>query len=211
VLVSRLVQFNYGEALRESLEPGEQVLVFTVVHEPINCSSSDFRRALDSGVLVDPRSQPWILGFSLLNGGIEWNVVRHNLWQAGTSGTGGPGSVAAGLWAVLDPSAQSGVGVLASWRGSTERAEPVDLVAVTDRRMILLSSLNAGKVQVRAEVFRSQIRSAHRRPRGFRVLSRGRVEIVFTDGSMKALCPGYLGARRARAFAQALSTPPASS
>jgi hypothetical protein len=206
---SRLVQSLYGDALRELLAPGEQVLVFTRVQEPINSSSSGFRRAMDPGGSVDPRSQPWILGFSLLNGGVQWNLARHNLWRAGTSGTGGQGSVAVGLWAVLDPSARSIDGPLVPGR---ERLQPARLVALTDRRIILLGSQGSGgKVQVRVEVPRSQMRDAHRRPRGFHMFSRGRVEVAFTDGSMKALCLGFIRTGRARAFVQALSTPPASS
>lgn len=206
--MSKLVQYLYGDSLRHMLEPDEQILAFTKVGEPPNSSSYDFLRATTPDSSPDARTRPWVLGFSLLHGGVQWNLERHHLWLGGTSGTGAPGSIGRDLWLLYcgATAALAGVDATAGQRWATIRtqAPDPDLVAVTDRRLLLLSSDTGGKTELRAEISRDQIRGARRRSCGLRVYSRGRVEVTFADGSMKALHLGWLRAGRARRVVQAL-------
>lgn len=211
--MSKLVRYLYGDSLRQLLQPREQLLAFTKVNEPPNSSSYDFLRAAARDPSPDARSRPWILGFSLRQGGVQWNLERHNLWLGGTSGTGDPGSIGRDLWLLYRGATATLAGkettVGQRWAEIRSQAPAPDLVAVTDRRMLLLCSDTGGKTELRAQIPRERIRQARRRPCGLRLYCRGRVEVTFADGSMKALHLGWLRAGRARGVVQALTHDPA--
>lgn len=187
--MSKLVQTLYGDSLRGQLADGETLLLFTRIQEGPNSCCDDFERSVDPS-LPDPRSRPMILGFSLLNGGVQWNLARQNLWLHGSSGTGGRGTIGFDLWQLFRSAA----------------SEP-RLVAVTDRRMLLLNG-EGEVVTLRGEVLQDRMTGAVRRPCGFRLLSRCRVEIGFADGSMKALQVGWFRTGAARRLVAALAPAP---
>jgi hypothetical protein len=125
-------------------------------------------------------------------GGFQVNPRRIDRLMGGISGEGGPGSVAGRLWRAPR-----------SHAGGT-------YYAITDRRLLLAASRpGATDYRVIFETPRESVTSLARR--GKLLFQRGRVEVRFADGSMKAWTPGMVSAARARSLVAALSGPPSDS
>jgi hypothetical protein len=133
------------------------------------------------------RSDAFVQGFDPLRGGLQVNPRRIDRLLGGVSGAGAPGSVAGRLWRAAK-----------EYDGST-------YYAVTERRLLLLGAARPGSGEYRSlcEVPRAQVASATRR--GKILLQRGRVEVHFADGSMKAWTTAMLTAARGRSLVAALS------
>jgi hypothetical protein len=140
---------------------------------------------------LPPRSDKFFQGFDLFRGGVQVNPDRINRLMGGISGEGGTDSMAGRLWLAANSRDRG---------GST-------YYAVTERRLLLLTEakINSGDYQILFELPRSAVASVARK--GKLLFQRGRVEVRFTDGSMKAWTPGMLSAARARSLVAALSGP----
>jgi hypothetical protein len=194
----------YGAEVAHVLEVGERLLDMGPYREPLIGDESRLLRTPDElsprlrrlveerGPLPDrsERSDRFIEGFDPLMGGLQVNPRRIDRLMGGISGEGGSGSVAGKLWRAPR-----------SHAGST-------YYAVTDRRLLLLATSKPSATDYRIifDTPRNSVTSAARC--GKLLFQRGRVEVRFTDGSMKAWTPGMVSAARARSLVAALSGPP---
>lgn len=91
------------------------------------------------------------------------------------------------------------------WRVTSSLSEGFYYYAVTDRRVLLIGRERMSlDFRIHFEAPRSAISSIRRKGKPFQ---RGRVELRFVDGSMKAFLTGTLSARQARRLVAALSEP----
>lgn len=172
----------YGEDVSKVLQPGERLLAMGFFTSDLG----DKERLPDhDGPLP---SDKFFLGFKLLAGGLRTNPHRFDRFFFGVSGIGGRSTIAGQFFRV------------------TEDTRISPHYAVTDRRLLLLheEKTGSGDYRIVFETPRSTVASAARRGRLFQ---RGRVELTFTDGSMKALTTGMLFTGRARQLVRALHTP----
>jgi hypothetical protein len=188
----------YGPDVAGLLGRDERLLVMAGYHEPLIGDESRLVRTVDElsprmrryvdkhGPLPAP-SDKFVQGFDPLLGGLLVNYHRIDRFMGGISGEGGPDSMAGRLWrAVKEPTGRS------------------LYVAVTGRRLLVLAmSIPEGEFTVVFEAPRSAIASARRA--GKLLFQRGRVEVRFTDGSMKAFTTAMLSTSRARSLVAALS------
>lgn len=188
----------YGPDLVKLLGRDEHLLAMAGYSEPLIGDESRLGRTVDE---LSPRmrrhidkygpppepSDKFVQGFDPLMGGILVNYNRIDRFMGGISGEGGPESMAGRLWrAVKEPSSGS------------------HYVAVTGRRLLVLSmSIPTHEFTIAFEAPRSAIASARRVGKLF--FQRGRVEVRFTDGSMKAFTTAMLSTARARSLVAALS------
>jgi hypothetical protein len=190
----------YGAEVAKVLDAGERLLDMGRYREPLIGDESRLLRTpeeLSPGVRrlvqkhgpLPERSDKLVEGFDPLMGGLQVNPRRIDRFMGGISGEGGPASLAGRLWRAPR-----------SHPGST-------YYAVTDRRLLLLAASGPGAADYRIifEAPRAAVVSAARR--GKLLFQRGRVEVAFTDGSMKAWTPGLLSSARARSLVAALSRP----
>jgi hypothetical protein len=189
----------YGADVATVLEPGERLIDMGPYREPLIGDESRLERTVAEltprmrqyvekrGPL--PRSDRFIEGFDPFQGGLQVNPNRIDRWMGGISGEGAPGSLAGRLWRT----AKSYGGEMA--------------YAVTDRRLLVLAEdkPDKGSYEILFEVPRAAVASATRR--GKLLFQRGRVEVRFTDGSMKAWTPGFVSAARGRSLVSALTGP----
>jgi hypothetical protein len=192
----------YGADVAKVLQSDEQLIDMGLYREPLIGDESRLERAVDElsprmrryvkerGPLP-PRSDKFFQGFDLFRGGVQVNPDRINRLMGGISGEGGTDSMAGRLWLAANSRDRG---------GST-------YYAVTERRLLLLTEakINSGDYQILFELPRSAVASVARK--GKLLFQRGRVEVRFTDGSMKAWTPGMLSAARARSLVAALSGP----
>jgi hypothetical protein len=192
----------YGSEVAGVLDAGERLLDMGRYREPLigdegrllrtpDELSPRLRRLIEERGPLPERSDRFIEGFDPLMGGLQVNPRRIDRLMGGISGEGGPGSMAGRLWRAPR-----------SHAGST-------YYAVTDRRLLLLATSKPSETDYRIifETPRDSVTSAARR--GKLLFQRGRVEVRFADGSMKAWTPGMISAARARSLIAALSGPPA--
>ncbi|WP_159079566.1 hypothetical protein [Plantactinospora sp. BC1] len=132
------------------------------------------------------QSEKFVQGFDPFAGGLQTNPDRIDRFLGGLSGEGGPGSAAGRLWR-----AAKGYGGIAYY-------------AVTDRRLLLVgNNPGADTFDLLFEVPLAQVVAAT--VRGKLLMQRGRVEVRFADGSMKAWTPGMFSTSAARRLVAALS------
>ncbi len=177
----------FGAAVQRVLPPGERLLELGLYHQ----------LAGDDSRLTRPMPEPGerdrlIEGFDPTIGGLQVNPDRIDRLLGGLSGEGDPDSVA-GRW----------------WRAANGEKWDTTEYAVTDRRLLLLTSRSRGAGESEYKILyalpRAQVASARRRPKW--LFQWGRVEVRFTDGSMIAWAAGLLSTARARALVAALSGP----
>ncbi len=191
---------TYGPDVAKLLGRDERLLAMAGYNEPLIGDESRLGRTLDE---LSPRmrryvekhgappqpSDKFVQGFDPLMGGILVNYNRIDRFVGGISGEGGPGSMAGRFWRAVK--------------------EPTDgslYVAVTGRRLLVLSmSVPKEEFTIVFEAPRSAIASVRRA--GKLLFQRGRVEVRFTDGSMKAFTTAMLSTARARSLVAALSGP----
>jgi hypothetical protein len=188
----------YGSDVAKVLDRHETLVDMGSYREPLIGDESRLTRTVDElsprlRQMVEehgpaPRSDKVIEGFDPLRGGIQVNPRRIDRFLGGVSGEGGPGSAAGRLWR--------------AGKGDGSR-----YYAVTDRRLLLLAqaTVGSGEYQIVFDLPRSDVVSARRR--GKLMFQRGRVEVRFSDGSMKAWTTGLLSTARARSLVAALSGP----
>jgi hypothetical protein len=190
----------YGSEIAKLLGEGERLVDMGRYREPLigdesrllrtpeELSAGMRRLVAEQGPLPE-RPDKFIHGFDPFMGGLQVNPRRIDRFMGGISGEGAPASLAGRLWRAPR-----------SHAGST-------YYAVTDRRLLLLAASRPGAVDYRVifEAPRDAVASAARR--GKLLFQRGRVEVRFSDGSMKAWTPGMLSAARARSLVAALSRP----
>ncbi len=166
----------YGAELAAALRPDERLHAVGPYTEPL---AGDESRLGVAG----PGPDRLILGFSFLHG-LLWNHHRIDRALGGVCGVGGPDSIAVRLWR------------------AAEDCPDNTYYAVTDQRLVLLAWRLPAEFRVVFEVPRSAVAGARRKGKPFQ---RGRVELRFTDGSMKAFTTGILRTTHARALLKALS------
>jgi hypothetical protein len=193
----------YGSEVAQVLDTGERLLDMGPYREPLIGDEGRLLRTPDElgpklrrlieerGPLPErsKRSDRFIEGFDPLMGGLQVNPRHIDRLMGGISGEGGPRSVAGRLWRAPR-----------SHTGST-------YYAVTDRRLLLVAASKPGATDYRVifETPRDSVTSAARQ--GKLLFQRGRVEVRFADGSMKAWTPGMVSAARARSLVAALAGP----
>lgn len=186
----------HGDDVAKLLQPGERLIDMGPYSEPHIGDESGLARTVDE---MSPRMREWVRktgqsppppsdrlieGFDPLAGGLQVNSSRINRWLGGISGIGSPGSIAGQMWR------------------TTRQQTKIMTYGVTDRRLLLMIEPAMGDFHVIFAVPRDQIVSATHR--GKLLFQRGRVEVRFTDGSMKAWTPGMLSAARTRSLVTAL-------
>jgi hypothetical protein len=188
----------YGSDVAKVLDRGETLVDMGSYREPLIGDESRLTRTVDElsprlRQMVEehgpaPKSDKIIEGFDPLRGGVQVNPRRIDQVLGGISGEGGPESAAGRLWR--------------AGKGDGSR-----YYAVTDRRLLLLAqaAIGSGEYTIVFDLPRTAVASARRR--GKLMLQRGRVEVRFTDGSMKAWTTGLLSTARARSLVAALSGP----
>jgi len=189
----------YGQDVAKLLDRHERLLAMTGYNEPLIGDESRLGRTLDE---LSPRmrryaekrgappqlSDRFVQGFDPLNG-ILVNYNRIDRFMGGISGEGGPGSIAGRMWRA----------------GEKPPGDGSLYVAATGRRLLVLSmNTRTQEFTIVFEVARSDIASARRAGKLFQ---RGRVEVRFTDGSMKAFTTAIFSTARARTLVAALSGP----
>ncbi len=190
----------YGNDVAAVLRPGEWLIDMGPYREPLIGDESRLDRAVDElsprmrrhveqHGTPPPASDRFVQGFDPLAGGLQVNPSRIDRWLGGPTGEGGAGSAAGRLWR------------------AARAHDGAPCYAVTDQRLLLLGEGRPGSGDFRIifELPRAAVASASRR--GKLLLQRGRVEVRFTDGSMKAWTPGMLFAARARSLVTALNGP----
>jgi hypothetical protein len=189
----------YGADVAKVLKPDERLVDMGPYREPLIGDESRLERTFDElsprmrehvekrGSL--PASDKFVQGFDPLAGGLQVNPSRIDRWLGGISGEGGVSSIAGQLWRAAD-----------KYDGDTS-------YAVTDQRLLLLgeAKLGSGDYRIIFELPRTAVASAARK--GKLLFQRGRVEVRFTDRSMKAWTPGMVFAARARSLVAALTGP----
>jgi hypothetical protein len=188
----------YGPDVAKLLGPDERPLVMASYNEPLIGDESRLTRTVDE---LSPRmrwlidkygpppapSEKFVEGFNPLLGGLLVNYDRIDRFMGGISGEGGPESMAGRLWRAVNKPSGRGL-----------------YVTVTGQRLLVLSkSVAEEEFTIVFESPRSAITSARRA--GKLLFQRGRVEVRFTDGSMKAFTTAMLSAARARSLVAALS------
>jgi hypothetical protein len=187
----------YGSDVARVLAQGEGLVDVGPYREPLAGDESRLERTIDElnplarGLArrrgpQPPRPDRLVEGFDPLDG-LQVNPHRLDRLLGGLSGAGSPESMAGRLWRAA--------------RASTGGT----YYAVTDRRLLLLADRRpgAGDYGILFELPRSAVVSARRR--GKVLLQWGRVEVSFSDGSMKAWTPGMVSTGRARSLVAALS------
>jgi hypothetical protein len=188
----------YGADVAKVLEPDEQLIDMGLYQEPLIADGSRLertvdevsprmRRAVERHRALPPSPVTFAQGFDVLRGGPQASPDRINRLVGGICGEGGADSIAGRLWR------------------AAERHDGSSYYAVTVRRLLLLAeNLNGSvKYQILFDLPRSAVASAALS--GKLLFQRGRVEVRFTDGSMKAWTPGIVFAARGRSLVAALS------
>jgi hypothetical protein len=188
----------YRADVASVLEPGEQLIDMGPYQEPLIADGSRLertvdevsprmRRAVERHRALPPSPDASAQGFDLLRGGPQAGPDRINRFVGGSCGEGAADSVAGRLWR------------------AAERHDGASYYAVTVRRLLLLaeSLSDSVKYQILFDLPRSSVASAALSGKLF--FPRGRVEVRFTDGSMKAWTAGTVFAARARSLVAALS------
>jgi hypothetical protein len=186
----------YGTDVAKALEQDERLIEMGLYREPLLGDESRLERTTDELTggprgSVDDHGAPgttdrFVQGFDPLRGGLQVNPRRIDRALGGVSGVGTAGSFACRLW----------------W--AARHHDGSTYYAVTERRLLLLGTTRAGAgdYQILLAVPRAQVASAARR--GKLLFQRGRVEVAFTDGSMKAWTTAMLSTGRARSLVAAL-------
>jgi hypothetical protein len=193
----------YGPDVAKLLDVHERLLAMAGYSEPLIGDESRLGRTVDELTPrmrrhIDKHGPPppddkFVQGFDPLMGGVLVNYNRIDRFMGGISGEGGPESVAGRFW-----------------RAMKRPSDGLEYIAVTGRRLLVLSMATSGEAtsgdqqfRIVFEVPRSAVASARRA--GKLLLQRGRVEVRFTDGSMKAFTTAMLSTARARSLVAALS------
>ena len=188
----------YGADVARVLAPGERLIELGPYREPLAGDESRLERTADEldpltrrlaarGGPRKPPSDRFIQGIDPLSG-VQVNENRIDRFFGGITGEGGVESFAGRLWR------------------SAKANTKIKYYAVTDRRLLLLveqGKINSGDYRIAFEAPRSAVLSARRR--GKLLFQWGRVELRFSDGSMKACTLGMLSVGRANALVAALS------
>jgi hypothetical protein len=187
----------YGAEVAKVLDRDERLIEMGLYREPLLGDESRLERTTDelSGGPrgpVDERDRSggtdkFVQGFDPLAGGLQVNPRRIDRALGGLSGVGGAASLAGRMWR------------------AGRHHDGSAYYAVTERRLLLLGTTRpgAGDYHILVEVPRAEVASAARR--GKLLFQRGRVEVRFTDGSMKAWTTATLSTGRARSLVAALS------
>jgi hypothetical protein len=195
-----LVKLN-GPDVARLLGRNERLLDMAAYSEPLIGDESRLARTVDElgprmrdhvdkhGSVPPPSNSP-VAGVDPLSG-IQVNHEYIPRLMGGVAGEGAPGSMAGRMW-----------------RAVTSVKGGALYCAVTNQRLLVVAhDLASDKFAIIFDVPRSAVQSAIRK--GKLLLQRGRVELRFTDGSMKAFTTGMLSTARARSLVATLSQPTA--
>jgi hypothetical protein len=188
-----------GPDVARLLGRNERLLDMAAYSEPLIADESRLARTVDElgprmRAHVDkrgwapPPSHGPIGGIDPLSG-VQVNHEYIPRLMGGVAGAGAPDSMAGRMWRAVK---KVGGGAL--------------YCAVTDQRLLVVAhDLASDRFAIVFDVPRSAVRSAIRK--GKLLLQRGRIELRFTDGSMKAFTTGMLSTARARSLVATLSAP----